>query len=139
MFAAALAMIAAPAGAKTIVIQMKNMGSEGAMVFEPGFVRAQKGDVVRFVPTDLGHNAEAIPTIWPAGVPVANGMINKELTVPLTTPGLYGFKCLPHFGMGMVALVQVGPAAPASLANAKAAQLPPLAAKRMNNDLAHVN
>jgi len=33
--------------------------------------------------------------------------------VAFTEPGLYGIKCLPHYAMGMVMLVQVG-AAPLS-------------------------
>ena len=30
------------------------------------------------------------------------------LTVTFTVPGVYGVKCKPHYGMGMVALVVVG-------------------------------
>ena len=36
------------------------------------------------------------------------GRINEEIVVRFTAPGLYGYKCLPHLGMGMVGLIQVG-------------------------------
>ncbi|EZP71097.1 Azu1 pseudoazurin (Blue copper protein) [Sphingomonas paucimobilis] len=133
-----IALAAVPAEAKTIVIHMKNKGAEGSMVFEPAFVKAAPGDVIRFVPTDPSHNAETIAGLWPARVKPAKGMINKELAVPVSTPGLYGFKCLPHYGMGMVALVQVGNAPAADVAAARAVRLPGLAAKRMNGYLGRV-
>jgi hypothetical protein len=49
---------------------------------------------------------------------------------------VYGIKCLPHFSMGMVALVQVGNGPSANLAAAKAVKLSPLATKRMTAYLA---
>ena len=33
---------------------------------------------------------------------------NKDLTVTFEQPGVYGVKCKPHYGMGMVGLVVVG-------------------------------
>ena len=38
------------------------------------------------------------------------GKVNQEIAVTLTEPGLYGVKCLPHYAMGMVMLIQVGEA-----------------------------
>lgn len=122
---------AMPVAAKTVEIQMKNKGAAGMMVFEPSYVVAQPGDVVRFVPTDPGHNAETIAGMIPAGAQPAAGAINKVLEYKVAKPGLYGFECRPHFGLGMVALVKVGKGAPSNLAAAKTATLPPLAAKRM--------
>ena len=46
-----------------------------------------------------------------------------------TVPGVYGVKCLPHYAMGMVALVVVDDPAP-NLEAAKAASNPPMAKKR---------
>ncbi len=136
--AAATAMLLAgsPAAAKEIVVKMKNQGAAGAMVFEPAFVKAQPGDTVRFVPTDPSHNAETIPTILPAGVLSSKGAMNKEFVLPVKTPGLYGIKCMPHYSMGMVALVQVGNGPSSNLAAARAAKLAPFAAKRMTPLLA---
>jgi pseudoazurin len=130
--------ISAPASAKDITIHMKNQGAEGAMVFEPSFVKAAVGDVIHFIPTDPAHNAETMPTMLPAGATPMKGMMNKEVVMTVTKPGLYGIKCMPHYSMGMVALVQAGKVTPADLAAAKAVKLPPFAAKRMTANLAKV-
>lgn len=133
---AALAIAASPAAAKDHIVQMKNMGKAGAMVFEPAFVRAKPGDRIRYVPTDPSHNAETINTMLPAGVAPSKGAMNKEFVLTVSKPGLYGIKCLPHYSMGMVGLVQVGNGPSPNLAQAKAVKLPPFAAKRMNAMLA---
>jgi pseudoazurin len=44
----------------------------------------------------------------PQGATSLRGRINQEFVVTFTTSGLYGYKCLPHLGMGMVGLIQVG-------------------------------
>lgn len=134
--AAALSLAAAPASAKEIVVHMKNQGAAGAMVFEPAFVKAQPGDTVRFLPSDPSHNAETIPTMLPAGVAPSKGQMNKEFVLPVKAPGLYGIKCMPHYSMGMVALIQVGNGPSANLSAARAVKLPPFAAKRMTPMLA---
>ncbi len=123
--------LAAPAMARDIVVKMKNQGTGGAMVFEPAFVKAEVGDRIRFVPTDMSHNAETIPTMLPAGVTATVGGMNKEFVLTATKPGLYGIKCKPHYAMGMVGLVQVGKGPAANLSAARAVKLPPFAAKRM--------
>ncbi len=125
------------AQAREIVVHMKNNGAEGAMVFEPSFVKAAVGDTIKFMPTDKTHNAETIATMLPDGAAPAVGKINETLVVKVDKPGLWGFKCKPHYTMGMVALVQVG-AKPANLAAARAAKLPPIAQKRMTAMLAKV-
>ena len=137
MFATALLVTAiTPAAAKEIVVHMKNQGAAGAMVFEPAFIKAQPGDTVKFVPTDMSHNAETIPTMLPAGIAPSKGAMNKEFVLTVKAPGIYGVKCLPHYSMGMVALIQVGNGPSANLAAAKLVKLPPFAAKRMTPMLA---
>ncbi|AUW60621.1 pseudoazurin (plasmid) [Sphingobium sp. SCG-1] len=121
----------APAMAKEVVIQMKNQGAAGMMVFEPAFVKVGVGDSIRFVPTDKSHNVESMPEILPTGATPVAGKMNQELVVKFEKGGVYGFKCKPHYSMGMVALVQVG-SKPSNLAAAKAAKLPGLAQKRMS-------
>lgn len=128
--------IAGPAFAKDIVVQMKNKGAAGMMVFEPSFVQAAPGDKVHFVPTDMAHNAEPISGMLPAGVTAPAGAMNKEYVLTVAKPGLYGIKCMPHFSMGMVALVKVGKGAAPNAAAAAAVSLPPLAKKRMDPMLA---
>lgn len=125
------ALVAVPANGKEIVVQMKNAGAAGSMVFEPSFIKAAPGDTIRFKPTDPSHNAETMPTLLPAGATPMKGAMNKEVTMTVTKAGLYGVKCMPHYSMGMVALVQVGKPSAADIAAAKAVKLPPLAAKRM--------
>jgi pseudoazurin len=129
----AFAVLAAPlpAFAKDVVVHMKNMGKDGAMVFEPALIQAKLGDRIVFKPTDPSHNAETLPTILPAGATPMKGVMNKEVSMTVDKPGLYGIKCMPHYSMGMVALVQVGKPAAADIAAARAVKLPPLAAKRM--------
>ncbi|WGR63429.1 pseudoazurin (plasmid) [Paracoccus ferrooxidans] len=136
--AAALLALAAPAFAATHEVHMLNKGESGAMVFEPAFVRAQPGDVINFVPTDKSHNVEAIKEILPEGVETFKSKINESYTLTVTEPGLYGVKCTPHFGMGMVGLVQVGEA-PDNLDAAKTAKMPKKARERMDAELAQVN
>ncbi|MEC3947916.1 pseudoazurin [Sphingobium sp. HWE2-09] len=133
-----VAMIA-PATGKTITVEMKNKGAAGFMIFEPAFVQATVGDVITFVPTDPGHNAETIPGILPDGVPPSAGAMNKIFTLRLTKDGLYGIECKPHFGMGMVALVKVGRGKSSNAAKAMTAKLPPLAKKRMTTMLLTAN
>ena len=129
---------AMPAAAKDITVHMKNKGADGAMVFEPSFVKAAPGDVIHFKPTDPSHNAETISTMLPAGATPMKGAMNKEAVLTVSKPGLYGIKCMPHYSMGMVALVQVGKPTAADVTAAKAVKLPPFAAKRMNAALAQV-
>ena len=129
---AALATLAPTSvAAKDYVVQMRNKGTDGAMVFEPAYVAASVGDRVRFVPTDPGHNAEPIAGMWAEATAPAAGKFNQEYIVTLTKPGIYGIRCLPHFGMGMVALIKAGKGKPSNMAAATAVKLPPFAAKRM--------
>lgn len=136
----ALTLGAAPmtASAKDITVHMKNKGADGAMVFEPSFVKAAPGDVIHFKPTDPSHNAETMSTMLPAGATPMKGLMSKEAVMTVTKPGLYGIKCMPHYSMGMVALVQVGKPTAADITAAKAVKLPPFAAKRMTAMLAKV-
>ncbi|NMG38183.1 pseudoazurin [Chelativorans sp. ZYF759] len=102
-------------------IKMLNRG-ERPMVFEPEFLRAEPGDTLRFVAVDPGHNAETIPGMLPEGAEPFKGTINQEIVYTLTEEGIYGIKCLPHYGMGMVMLVVVGE--PLNLEEAKEVRHP---------------
>ena len=136
LIATLAATAATPALAKDITVKMKNQGAGGAMVFEPAFVKAMPGDVVHFVPTDPSHNAETIPNMLPAGVTSTKGQMTKEFVLPVKAPGVYGIKCMPHYSMGMIALVQVGNGPSPNLAAARAVKLAPFAQKRMTPLLA---
>lgn len=112
-------------------IQMLNKGSNGqAMQFEPAFLRISPGDTVTFVPTDKGHNSESILDMLPEGSEPWKGKINEETTVAFAQEGVFGFKCLPHFALGMVGIIQVGESV-AGLEKAQTAKLPGKAKTRM--------
>jgi pseudoazurin len=96
---------------------MLNKGAEGAMVFEPALVKVAPGDTVKFISTDKGH-AETIKGMLPADATPFLGKLGQDVAVTFDKPGVYGVKCLPHYGMGMVAMVVVG--TPTNLDEAKA-------------------
>ena len=96
------------AEAAEIEVKMLNKGTEGPIVFEPALVKVEPGDTVKFIATDKGHNAEAIKTMLPEGATPFVGKINEEVIVTFDRPGVYGYKCTPHYGMGMVGIVVVG-------------------------------
>jgi pseudoazurin len=136
--AALLTLPALPARAAEFEVQMLNRSDAGTMVFEPILTRVAVGDTVKFVPTNPGHNAETIPGMLPDGAEPIKGSLGKEVDVTFTVPGVYGIKCMPHFNMGMTALVVVGDGPPANLDDAMNAMLPPLAKKRLDPVFAEI-
>ena len=103
------ALMGGGALAETHEVKMLNKGSDGArMVFEPDFVQAAPGDMIRFVATDKGHNAETAKGLIPEGADGFKGRINEEIEVTLDTEGVYGVICKPHYAMGMVMTIAVG-------------------------------
>lgn len=127
--AAALLIGATPAIAANFEVHMLNKGADGTMVFEPALIEIAPGDTVTFLATDKGHNAESIKEMMPAGAEPFKGAMGKEVSVTFTEEGVYGIKCAPHLGMGMVAAVVVGE--PTNLEAAKAVTLPGKARDRM--------
>lgn len=129
---------AGTAEAKEYKIAMLNTGPDGAMVFSPSYLKVAPGDEILFVAQDKGHNAQSIPGLSPSGSTEFKGTLSQDVKVKLTKPGLYGYECMPHFGMGMVGLVQVGAATNRKQFEAATAKLPPLARSRMAKYLAQV-
>jgi plastocyanin len=119
LISAALSLAAFAAQAETIEVKMLNKGADGAMVFEPAYVKAEPGDVIRFLPT------EEFKTKF-----------NEEFDLTVEAEGVYGIKCTPHYGMGMVALIQVGDAV--NLDDAAAVDQRGKAGKRMADLFAQV-
>jgi pseudoazurin len=134
---AALVASAAPSMAADHQIQMLNKGADGAMVFEPGFVKIAPGDTITFVPTDKSHNVETFKGLIPDGAPEFKSKPNEQYQAKFDLPGVYVVKCTPHAAMGMVALIQVGDTL-ANLDAIKAAKVPNLARKRLDAELAQV-
>lgn len=129
-FTAALS-IAHTAHAAEHVVKMLNTGKDGAMVFEPSFVKATVGDTVVFAPTDkAAHNSASL--LLPAGAKPWKGAPDTEVRVKLEKEGLYLYACEPHKVMGMVGVIQAGK--PVNLADAKAAAAKEQAAFAMGKD-----
>ena len=120
--AAVLAIMAGNAVAAEIEVKMLNKGAEGVMVFEPALVKIAPGDTIRFVATDKGHNAESIKGMLPADATPFVGKNGEDVAVTFDKAGIYGVKCLPHYGMGMVAMIVVG--TPANIEQAKTVPQP---------------
>lgn len=134
--AAALVLaLALPAAAADFEVHMLNKGIEGAMVFEPAFVKVAPGDTVTFIPTDKGHNVETIKDMIPAGAESFKSKMNETYKVTFDKPGAYGVKCTPHVGMGMVGVVVVGDA-PDNLEAVKTGKLPKKARERLDAAIA---
>ncbi|NDW07667.1 pseudoazurin [Jiella pacifica] len=124
----ALAAMALPAHAAEHEVKMLNKGEKGIMVFEPDLVRAAPGDTIHFISVDAGHNAETIDGMIPEGAETFKGKPSKDVTVTLGEEGVYGIRCTPHYGMGMVALIVVGE--PTNLAEAEKVKNPGKAKKK---------
>ena len=118
----AAVVLAGAANAAEFEVKMLDKGTEGAMVFEPALVKIEPGDTVKFVATQKGHNAESIKDMLPPDAAPFVGKVNQDIAVTFDKPGVYGVKCLPHYGMGMVALIVVG--TPANQDDARAVTHP---------------
>jgi pseudoazurin len=101
--------------AKTVEVKMLNAGKDGMMVFEPGFLKIDKGDIVKFIPTDASHGSQSV--VVPKGAKSWKGELNKSVLTTLTQDGIYIFQCEPHSSMGMAGVIQVGQ--PVNLEDAK--------------------
>jgi len=134
--AAALAIAASPTFAKEVTVQMLNKGANGVFVYDAPIVHIAPGDTVHFVAKDKGHDVESIAGMIPAGASPFKGEMSKDLDVKFTVPGVYGYKCMPHYAMGMVGLVVVGKAT--NLAQAKAVSHPGKAKQVFDGLLAQV-
>ena len=121
---AVMALAITGASAAEVEVKMLNKGAAGAMVFEPALVKIAPGDTVKFVPTDKGHDAATIPDMLPAGAEPFAGKLNEPIDVTFKQSGVYGVRCKPHYGMGMVALVVVGEPTNIDAAAAVAAKAP---------------
>ncbi|PHS25116.1 MAG: pseudoazurin [Methylophaga sp.] len=102
-------------------VKMLNNGADGMMVFEPAFLKAEKGDTVTFESTDAGH--DSVSLFIPEGATAWTGENSKDITVTLDAEGVYIYKCTPHVMMAMVGVIQVGEASNKTGAEAAAEEL----------------
>ena len=95
--------------ADIIEVKMLNKNDAGdRMVFTQELIRAEVGDVIRFLPTDRYHNAQSVKGGLPDGQQSLKGKRNKDVEYTITKSGLTAVICAPHQTMGMVALIVVG-------------------------------
>jgi pseudoazurin len=120
------------AAAAEVVVEMLNRdkATNTTNVYKPALVKVNKGDTVKWVATNPGHNVAFVSGGVPAGVAPFTSGFAKEVTYKFEKPGIYLYKCTPHLGLGMVGLVVVD-GNKSNLAAVKAVFLPPLAKKRL--------
>lgn len=124
------------AHAAQIEVKMLNKGTDGGhMVFEPAAIKAEVGDVIRFIPTDRGHDVASIKDLVPDGVQPFKSKINQPFEVTVSAPGLYVVKCTPHFSMGMVAVISAGESVPGAAETIRTAKMPKKAQERIEEQL----
>ena len=102
--------VPALATAETHEVKMLNKDPDDPKkrnVFIPALIKIKPGDSVRFVSTNKGHNSESIKGMIPEGTEKWKSKISKHFTITFEKPGVYGYKCTPHFLLGMVGLVIV--------------------------------
>ncbi len=117
-----LSLSVAPAIAADTSIEMLNSKDGENLVFSQKFTKVAKGDTITFKAAKPGHNAEFVPGGFPQGADELHGQVGKDVSYTFNTPGLYLVRCAPHYGMGMVALVEVD--APTNLDQIKQLSLP---------------
>jgi len=98
-------LLTVPAFAAEHTVKMLNSGKDGMMVFEPAVLSVNKGDTIKFVATDMAHNSASVFT--PPGATPWRGMMSRDISVTLDTPGVYIYECTPHNMMAMVGVIQV--------------------------------
>ena len=107
LFAVMLA-IALPAMSEDHTVEMLSSSNGEMMVFKPAVLKIQPGDTVTWKATNPGHNTASIDAMTADNSLQWNGKINEELTITFTEEGVYGYKCTPHYILGMVGIIAVG-------------------------------
>jgi len=95
--------------AENFDVKMVNADASGqVMVFDPPFIKANVGDTVTFLPTDMLHNSQSVPGLIPSSASSWNGAMNEKITIELNAEGVYVYQCTPHIALGMIGVIQVG-------------------------------
>jgi len=95
-------------GSETHIVKMLNNSDQGSMVFEPAFIKINKGDSITFEMTDAGHNA--VTVAGPSGSESFDTKYKPSTTIKFDVNGIYLYKCTPHAMMAMAGLIQVSDA-----------------------------
>ncbi|MEO1748163.1 MAG: pseudoazurin [Pseudomonadota bacterium] len=97
--------------AQTIEVAMLNKATDNPrerMVYEPALIRANPGDIIKFVSVDKGHNMELMEGGVPDGVELVKSKASQDFELTVEAEGTYLVKCTPHYATGMVAIIAVG-------------------------------
>jgi len=107
---AALLAAPVPVMAADVTVEMLNKDPDTSErnVYAPALVQIAPGDTVTWVATDKGHNVEFVRGAYPEGVEKFRSKLNAEVSYTFAEPGVYVYKCTPHYGLGMVGVVIVG-------------------------------
>ncbi len=104
-----IALLTSAVAAENFDVKMVNADASGqVMVFDPPFIKANVGDTVTFLPTDMLHNSQSVPGLIPSSANSWNGAMNEKITVELNVEGVYVYQCTPHIALGMIGVIQVG-------------------------------
>lgn len=125
-------LLGASVKAAEVRVETLNKSGDQRFVYAPELVRIAPGDTVVFAPTDKGHNTVSIDGMLPNGAERINIGFNKEGVVIFDQPGIYGVRCTPHVGLGMVGLIVVGDPVVGDDIRRAVAKLPPKARQHMN-------
>ena len=103
-------VLASPSYAAMHEVKMYNkdpQNKKNRMVFIPRVLKIKPGDTIKFVSAQKGHNTQSIKGMIPDGSEKWRSKISKDFELTLKVPGVYGYKCTPHFAIGMVGLIVV--------------------------------
>ena len=104
-----IALLTSLVAAENFDVKMVNADASGqVMVFDPPFIKANVGDTVTFLPTDMLHNSQSVPGLIPSSANSWNGAMNEKIIIELNAEGVYVYQCTPHIALGMIGIIQVG-------------------------------
>ena len=101
-------VVATPVMAADHTVEMLSSSNGEMMVFKPAVLKIAPGDSVTWKATNPGHNTASIAEMTPDASLEWNGKINEELKITFTKEGVYGYKCTPHYVLGMIGIIAVG-------------------------------
>ena len=101
-------IISVPAFSADHTVEMLSSSDGQMMVFKPAVLQINPGDTVTWKASNPGHNTASINEMSPDNTLQWDGKINEEVKITFSKEGVYGYKCTPHYILGMVGIVSVG-------------------------------
>lgn len=116
----------------TVHIMNRDPKTNISFLYSPGVVRVAPGDTVNWVSTNSMHNVSFVAGGVPVGVPQFTSGFQTQISYKFSKPGIYFYKCGPHYSLGMVGVVVVGNDR-SNLAALSKLDLPIAAKQRLNS------